>query len=222
MCLVFLNQRVLILAGFAGIASESMTRGHAWRFLDMGRKLERAGHMVDLLRWTLHHAAAWDTRLLEAILEIADSSMTYRRRYLSGAQVAPVLDLLLADPSNPRSVLFQLHALHEVIEQLPRPAIASASTRTTPSSSNWKPATRLLDLEPLTWANEEHERVALVHFLARLHSEFSQLSDAITHQHLSHLQVTQLAGQRCRRKAHELPHRPSYELRLQGSGGAVP
>ena len=58
--------------------------------------------------------------MLEALLEIADSSMTYRRRYLSSSQAAPVLDLLLADETNPRSLAFQLAALAESIDRLPR------------------------------------------------------------------------------------------------------
>ena len=58
--------------------------------------------------------------MLEALLEIADSSMTYRYRYLTTLQLAPVLDLLLTDETNPRSVAFQLVALAEHVENLPR------------------------------------------------------------------------------------------------------
>ena len=62
-----------------------MTRGQAWRFLDMGRKIERAQHTVGLLQSTLTPSVkAEESTLLEALLEIADSSMTYRTR--SGRQ----------------------------------------------------------------------------------------------------------------------------------------
>jgi uncharacterized alpha-E superfamily protein len=72
-----------------------MTRGQAWRFLDMGRRLERAMTLVTLLRGTLSERCDREGPLLEAVLEIADSGMTYRRRYLATLQVAPVVDLLL-------------------------------------------------------------------------------------------------------------------------------
>ena len=104
-----------------------MTRGHGWRFLDMGRKIERALHTDRPAALDADSAANAGrpipgyrkAPLLEALLEIADSSMTYRRRYLSGVQAAAVLDLLIADESNPRSLVYQLQSLREVIEQLP-------------------------------------------------------------------------------------------------------
>ena len=108
---------MLVLAAFSGIAQESMTRSHAWRFLDVGRRLERAIGLVRLLRHTLAEAppssADRPAALLEALLEVADSGITYRRRYLATLQVAPVLDLLLTDDGNPRSLVFQLEALSE-------------------------------------------------------------------------------------------------------------
>ena len=121
-----LDRTVLALAAFSGLAMESMTRGQAWRFLDMGRRLERASALVQLLGRTLveHDEAP----LLEAILEVADSGMTYRRRYLATLQLAPVLDLLLLDETNPRSVMFQLRALVDHLAALPAPAVGGART----------------------------------------------------------------------------------------------
>src|SRR5205823_12189085 len=73
-----LNRSVITLAAFGGLAMESMTRGHGWRFLDMGRKVERSLHMMGLIRATLATVCANEGPLLEALLEIADSSMTFR------------------------------------------------------------------------------------------------------------------------------------------------
>src|SRR5262249_55694960 len=109
--LAWLNQTLMTLAAFSGLAMENMTRGLGWRFLDLGRRLERAMHMVGLLASTLVQAEPAEEAILEAVLEIADSSMTYRSRYLISLQFAPVLDLLLSDTTNPRSVAFQLVAL---------------------------------------------------------------------------------------------------------------
>ncbi len=102
---------ILTLSAFSGWAWESMTRGPAWRFLDMGRRLERAHYTLSLLGNMLVPAESQENGILEAILEIGDSSMTYRNRYLNILQARAVLDLLLTDESNPRSVLFQLQAI---------------------------------------------------------------------------------------------------------------
>ena len=114
-----LNRSVLTLAAFGGLAMESMTRGHGWRFLDMGRKIERCLHIVGLIRGTLVTVSANEAPILEALLEIADSSMTFRRRYLSTLQAAPVIDLLLADESNPRSLAYQLACMNDDVNHLP-------------------------------------------------------------------------------------------------------
>jgi uncharacterized circularly permuted ATP-grasp superfamily protein/uncharacterized alpha-E superfamily protein len=185
-----LNQRVLILAGFGGIAMESMTRGHGWRFLDMGRKIERAVHTIGLLHRTLRTPGPSESAVLEALLEIADSSMTYRRRYLSGVQAAAVLDLLIADESNPRSLVYQLTALREVIEQLPhdpQQAVRAPEQRMIVSLLT---TVELADIQELARAEADGRRPRLEEFLADLHEDVPLLADAISHHYLSHLQTS--------------------------------
>ena len=91
-----------LLSAFSGLGMESMTRGAGWMFLDIGRRIERTLHTLALIENTLVTAGAELTPILEAVLEIADSSMTYRYRYLTSLQLAPVLDLLISDETNPR------------------------------------------------------------------------------------------------------------------------
>ena len=74
------------LAAFGGLVMESMTRGDGWRFLDMGRRIERAWQVVDLIRQGLGFACPRHSGQLEILLEIADSSITYRSRYLTSMQ----------------------------------------------------------------------------------------------------------------------------------------
>src|SRR5439155_14267552 len=94
--LALLNRMIMDLAAFSGMEMENMTRGHGWRFLDIGRRLERSINLVNLLRAALP-ADGNASATLEPLLEIADSSMTYRRRYYAQAQLPAVLDLLLSD-----------------------------------------------------------------------------------------------------------------------------
>lgn len=115
-----LNQTLVGLAAFHGLARENMTRAQAWRFLDMGLRLERAVYLCTLLDATLRAPEADNPSVLEAVLEVADSSITYRSRYNLLTHVPGVFDLLLLDDKNPRSALFQLNQLAKHFEHLPR------------------------------------------------------------------------------------------------------
>ena len=114
-----LNETLLGLAAFHGLARENMTRAQAWRFLDMGLRLERAIYLSTLLDATLHSPQAEDPSLLEAVLEVADSSITFRSRYNLLPHLPAVFDLVLLDDKNPRSVLFQINQLTQHFEYLP-------------------------------------------------------------------------------------------------------
>ncbi len=113
-----LGQLLILLSAVRGSTLDNMVRSHAWTFLDMGRRVERGSMTLAVLRAMLAPGAA---RVhMEVLLEVADSLLTYRARYLSQLQVAPVVDLLLTDESNPRSVVFQAAELMRHISQLPR------------------------------------------------------------------------------------------------------
>jgi uncharacterized alpha-E superfamily protein len=105
------------LAGFSGLVHENMYRFAGWRFLEIGRRLERGIQIAGITRWLTRKEAP--DGALDMLLEIADSVMTHRRRYNVAAGPNSYLDLLVLDPLNPRSVLFQVAELREQIEKLP-------------------------------------------------------------------------------------------------------
>ncbi len=180
-----LNRVVILLAAFSSLAADSMTHGHAWRFLDMGRRLERATQLVALLRATVDAPCTREASLLEGLLEIADSSMTYRRRYLATLQVAPVVDLLLTDETNPRSVLFQLVALAGHIDALPRdPSVP----RTAPQGLVLSAIAelRLAEMGELGSAADAPARGALVALLDRVGKVVPALSNSLSSAYLNH------------------------------------
>ncbi len=115
-----LNQLLLQLASFQGLSRENMTRAQGWRFLDMGGRLERAIYLCTLLDAALRSPEADNPSVLEAVLEVADSSITYRARYNLMPNMAAVYDLVLLDDTNPRSLLFQLERLVKHFAKLPR------------------------------------------------------------------------------------------------------
>jgi len=115
-----INETLQSLAAFHGLARENMTRAQAWRFIDMGLRIERAIYLGTLLDGTLRQAEADNPSVLEAVLEVADSSITYRSRYSLLPQLAAVFDLVLLDDKNPRSVFFQISQLLQHFERLPQ------------------------------------------------------------------------------------------------------
>ncbi len=184
--LVMLNQMIVDLSAFSGLGMESMTRGPGWRFLDMGRRLERSLGLIALLRSTLVTVTSEENALLEALLEIADSSMTYRNRYLTTLQLPPLLDLLMTDETNPRSVMFQLVALADHVEHLPRDQsdpLLNADQRVMLTALT---SLKLADIAALCESDREGVRRQLERLLSRLALQLRNLSDSITHKYLVH------------------------------------
>ncbi|MCM2464149.1 circularly permuted type 2 ATP-grasp protein [Pseudomonas sp. CG7] len=114
----FLNRLVMSLAALSGFARDDMTRDEGWRFLMIGRRLERLQFLSSSLAAFLRSDAVFDQAGLEWLLELGNSSITYRSRYLAVAQVIPVLDLLLLDEQNPHAVLFQLKLVARTLKRL--------------------------------------------------------------------------------------------------------
>jgi uncharacterized alpha-E superfamily protein len=115
-----LDGLVASVAAFSGFSIDSMTRGDGWRFLDLGHRLERAMSVSRLLRDTLVETAEDEGPLLEAVLEVCDSSISYRRRYLTRIEAHALCDLLVADESNPRSLAYQVVEILGHLNALPR------------------------------------------------------------------------------------------------------
>jgi uncharacterized alpha-E superfamily protein len=109
-----------LLSAFSGMERENINRGLGWLFMTLGRRLERAIYLTRQLREVATPLAADEWPFLECLLEVADSSMTYRTRYYTTLQPVAVLDVLMADETNPRSLEFQLSHLIDIYAKLPR------------------------------------------------------------------------------------------------------
>ncbi len=105
------------LAALSGLTQENMNRVAGWRFIDMGRRLERGVNTCRIMRQLAKDDATLDD--LDLLLDLVDSQITYRSRYLVGMALTPVRDLVMLDPFNPRSVAFQVTALKEHLASLP-------------------------------------------------------------------------------------------------------
>ena len=105
-------------AALSGLAAENMVRGAGWRFLDMGRRVERAVHIARLVRSFARDGASADD--LNLLLDLCDSQISFRTRYLAGVALAPVRDMLVLEPANPRSLAFQVENILLHLHALPR------------------------------------------------------------------------------------------------------
>jgi uncharacterized circularly permuted ATP-grasp superfamily protein/uncharacterized alpha-E superfamily protein len=184
-----LNRVVITLAGFSGLAMESMTRGQSWRFLDMGRRLERAVTLLTLLRATTVRITDRERPLLESVLEIADSGMTYRRRYLAMLQSAPVVDLLLADEGNPRSVVYQVRALVDHVRALPSLPGAGVKSPQLRLALEAQSQLELAEIDRLCAVDAAGARPALDALLRKLGTVLPALSDSLSDSYLNHASV---------------------------------
>src|SRR5258706_6285258 len=110
-----LDRDIAAFMTLSGFALDGMTRDHGWRFLSIGRRIERLQFICSMLQQALAGPADAD---LGWVLELADSSVTYRSRYMARPEWLPVLDLLVRDAHNPRSVYFQLKGLNDFVGRI--------------------------------------------------------------------------------------------------------
>jgi uncharacterized circularly permuted ATP-grasp superfamily protein/uncharacterized alpha-E superfamily protein len=181
---------VAAIAAFGGMAAENMTRGSGWRFLDMGRRLERALYGVTVLKHVLATQGAELEIALSLALELFDSSITYRSRYLSAVQAASVLDLTLADDSNPRGVIFQLATLAEHLDILAE----SLDPRERRHGDALVRQTRAMLRAVASETTDGLAPDILVERLEAVRVRLMALSDAITRAYFSQVQIPHSIG----------------------------
>jgi uncharacterized circularly permuted ATP-grasp superfamily protein/uncharacterized alpha-E superfamily protein len=177
------------LLALSGLAGESMVRDPGWRFMDAGRRIERGQQLAALLRATVtvERSTATDSLLLESVLIAAESIITYRRRYRSHAQLETLLDLLVIDADNPRSLAYQLDQLAvdvRLMARLDRGPRLSEPERLVLEAST---ALRLADTALLAGPREDGSRPELDGFLTRILDLLYRTADAIDRDRFVHL-----------------------------------
>lgn len=181
--LASLHRLIVQLAAFSGMEMENMTRGHAWRFLEIGRRLERARNVLETVR-AVTTADPTGNAVLVPLLEYTDSTMTYRRRYLARPELPMTLDLLLADRTNPRSFAFQLSALGEHLHELPGSNPDQSERRAFLEIDSLLNATDFLALGAAACASDPKP---LDDLLGRLIAGCFRISDLLTVHYFSHV-----------------------------------
>ena len=117
-----LDNLITSMVAFIGLNRESISREQGWILLDTGRKIEQSLLLITMLRATL--ADRYDEQvqydLQEAVLISNESLVNYRYKYRAHLQLPLVLDLMLFDANNPRSLVYQLDRLKAYLGNLPR------------------------------------------------------------------------------------------------------
>ncbi|MEZ5305393.1 MAG: circularly permuted type 2 ATP-grasp protein, partial [Verrucomicrobiales bacterium] len=114
-----LDRTITLLSSISGLFMENMTRGDGWLFQDLGRRIERGAQLCRLLSTAIVPPARDEESMLRLLLRCADSLITYRRRYFTQIYSLAVLDLLLFDACNPRSMAFQIGEISSHLDGLP-------------------------------------------------------------------------------------------------------
>ena len=184
-----LDEIIIGAASVYGIIAESMTRTAGWRFADMGIRLERAMHLTDYLRVLLSTGDPEADGSLSLLLELADSFMTYRARYLATPQLEPVLDLLMADSGNPRSLAFQMESVDAHLERLPQDGAAARMVEERRLITKARTDIQLADVFVLCKPTEPGARRDLENFLTRISSILPDVSDLLAARYFSHAET---------------------------------
>lgn len=178
-----IEDSVQALAAFAGSAQENLTRNYAWRFLEIGRRLERGAQIAMTAEQLAGPVQASEESLLRAWLTLSDSASAYRSRYMMTARAPAVMDLLVLDETNPRSLAFQIARLEEVLGEMPtdvkyrRPEHRLALRLLTDL--------RLMDADLLA-KEEDDQRPALIELMTRCQADLASISDMIANAFFAH------------------------------------
>ncbi|MEA2848313.1 MAG: hypothetical protein QOG78_3594, partial [Rhodospirillaceae bacterium] len=192
--LAALDDIVRFVAILSGLAQENMTRGTGWRFLDLGRRLERAKFVVTgALAPFTQSPMDWDAAMWVA-LELCDSTITYRTRYLGQLQPAPVLDLVVLDDSNPRSLVFQLRAIDGHLDYLARASGVHVPPLPESLDHDLNAAVRQFSGDEQVWRHEGLALALLRDVATDTDHKLDQLSEAITRAYFSHVPAAQAVG----------------------------
>ncbi|MGE0425014.1 MAG: circularly permuted type 2 ATP-grasp protein [Reyranellaceae bacterium] len=183
--LALLDDTIRMVATVAGLSQENMTRGAGWRFLDLGRRLERAHYVCSGAHFAFAQTPViWESAMRLA-LELCDSTITYRGRYLGALEPAPTLDLTLLDESNPRSLAFQVHAIDRHLDVLARTTGSRVAFDDTTLLADMRAVVALFQTDERAWRHQGLALTRLRDTLADTDEVFVRLSDELTRAHFS-------------------------------------
>jgi uncharacterized circularly permuted ATP-grasp superfamily protein/uncharacterized alpha-E superfamily protein len=166
-----IDRAMRALSAIAGLIAENMAQVTGWRFLEIGRRIERAlstAHCVEALGLDTASPAS-----LGALLELGDSSITYAQRYFAAPAQRPIIDLLVLDDHNPRSCAFQIHRIQDLVRLLPGEGVDEPLSKVLRLAERLSAETIAIDAAEVDAA-----------FMASLREDLHNLSEALSERYL--------------------------------------
>ncbi len=186
-----LDHLIIKIMAFNGLNIDNMTREPSWQLLNIGRAIEASIHNCTLLQSILVNKAGQEVEkpLMELVLMCNESLVTYRYRYRSTLELHGVLNLLLIDEVNPRSLVYQVTQIYEHLGHLPSSFQHQPLNPAQKKLLEAQTKVRLCDLSALVAEkNEEYIRVELNQFLANMVEVLTQAAHLIYESYFSHMQ----------------------------------
>jgi uncharacterized circularly permuted ATP-grasp superfamily protein/uncharacterized alpha-E superfamily protein len=173
------SQTLMGMLTLAGVAAESMVQDVGWTIMDIGKRIERGLALTALLDATLTTvlAPAAERTVIESALIATESAVTYRRRTAGQVSVAAVAELMLFDPTNPRSLVYQLERLRIDLGDLPGSSGSSRPQRMVAEISTLLRRSHPAELEAIS---PHGRRERLADLLAAVHGALRELAEVIT------------------------------------------
>ena len=187
-----LDELLLITSACTGLEHENVTHSDTWLFMMLGRRIERA-HKITVIVNSVMSVDKSNPQLLEVLLRLFDSVMTYRSRYRNGLDNRLVLQLLLLDEINPRSLAFQFKRIEELIMALPGRRVSNRSDPISRLAVAGLSRVRLADTGALL-DEERDARQNLNKFLQALQNLPVSMADAVTTHYFTHAETRQELG----------------------------
>ena len=182
-----LDALLLSLVALAGFALDDMTQDDGWRLMMLGRRLERLQFLSELLALRLQPGGVLSQSELEWLLDIGDSTITYRTRYIAAPLLGFTIDLLVFDKTNPRALAYQWNHMQYSLVRI------AASLGGTPDDSIDEAVSGVEQMEVVSVdgdsARAARARQALAEQLDALSNATAILSDRLSLKHFSLIDI---------------------------------
>jgi uncharacterized circularly permuted ATP-grasp superfamily protein/uncharacterized alpha-E superfamily protein len=168
-------------AAMTGAQTDRMTRDDGWRLLSTGRHLERMGFLAQALEAAFETGAVHDEGGFEAVVALFDSTITFHAQYQQRHDIPALLDLLVLDADNPRSLSWVARTLRNRLARLagtPRGQVPQVALPV-PDPGTWT-------LEALCERDADGRHAALLEVLQQCADAAYSLSDQLTARYFAH------------------------------------
>ena len=189
-----LDDLITAIVAFIGLNRESISREQGWIMLDLGRKIEQSLLLITMLKATMvnRYNEEIEYNLQQAVLMSNESLVNYRYKYRMPIQNYLVLDLLVFDPNNPRSLVYQVDRLKPYLKNLPKNQSGFQQSEYERLILEAESLLKLTDKNELTTVAEgDLKYKKLDDFLTKMYGLLSGIPDVISKSYFKHVLTSQ-------------------------------